>query len=64
MLFVNPHSRSLTIAATGQTVGPGETVDVPDDIAESLRAQGWVPESDTPKKKSTRADTPAAPEEG
>ena len=64
MLVSNRFSRTLTIAATGQTVGPGATVDVPDALAESLRAQGWVPESDTPKKKSTRADTPAAPEEG
>lgn len=56
MKLTNPHSRVLTIAATGQTVEPGATVDIDDPaIAQSLLEQGW-PEAKKPKTTSPVED--------
>lgn len=47
MQVTNPFSRTLTIAATGQTVGPGEAVEVDDDLGRHLLDQGWKPKTKT-----------------
>jgi len=41
------------------TVLNGETADLPDDIAQSLIAQGWEAAAGTPAPKKTKSDPPA-----
>lgn len=39
MQVTNMRPYAVEIVATGQSVGPGETVDVPDEVGESLAEQ-------------------------
>ena len=63
----NIHDRPLTIAATGQTVAPGDVVDVADELADRLVDQParWrpapspSPADKKPTTKRTKTATPA-----
>jgi hypothetical protein len=43
MKITNKTDQTLTLSALQIVVAPGETVEVPDDVGKSLKAQGWSP---------------------
>lgn len=60
--IVNQRSKALTIAATGQTVEPGESVEVDDDLAAGLLEQPDNWSAAKPSRK-TSGDDAGEPEE-
>ena len=55
--YIGPHSEGVEIAATGQVVAKGESVDVPDEIAEGLLEQSDAWASLPATTKPSKADT-------
>jgi hypothetical protein len=57
VIYIGPSTTGVIIAATGQLVEQGASVDVPDDIAAGLLVQvdDWQPAKGEPSKRSTAA---------
>jgi hypothetical protein len=57
MNITNKTDQTLTLASLQIVVAPGETIDVPDDVGKSLKAQGWSPAKKATGKVETVKET-------